>query len=48
MANFSEILKRRDWENPQSIQVNKLNAHSPLHAYKSQEGVLGIFPSEKT
>lgn len=40
MANLSEILKRRDWENPQSIQVNKLNAHSPLHAYKTQKDAL--------
>ncbi|MFT7008881.1 MAG: beta-galactosidase [Colwellia sp.] len=40
MTNLSEILKRRDWENPQSIQVNKLNAHCPLHAYKTQEDAL--------
>lgn len=40
MANLAEILNRRDWENPQSIQVNKLKAHSPLHAYKTQADAL--------
>ncbi|MFT5805782.1 MAG: beta-galactosidase [Moritella dasanensis] len=32
---FSAILQRRDWENPQSININCLKAHSPLASFRS-------------
>lgn len=34
MKAFSDILQRRDWENPQSIYIHCLNAHSPLSSYR--------------
>ncbi|MGL5336333.1 MAG: sugar-binding domain-containing protein, partial [Enterovibrio sp.] len=35
MVDFKQILQRRDWENPQSIAVNKMKAHSPLFSFRS-------------
>lgn len=29
------IVRRRDWENPQIVEVNKLRAHSPLNSYRA-------------
>jgi beta-galactosidase len=40
MATFNAVMARRDWENPQSIQVNRMIAHSPLHGFKSQDDAL--------
>ncbi|MDR9826229.1 beta-galactosidase [Vibrio sp. FNV 38] len=34
---FSEIIQRRDWENPQSVQLHCLKAHSPLSSYRSAQ-----------
>ena len=31
---ISEIIKRRDWENPQSVNIHCLNGHSPLASYR--------------
>ncbi|NLS14078.1 beta-galactosidase [Vibrio sp. SM6] len=35
MTAFSTILSRRDWENPQSVNIHCLKAHSPLASYRS-------------
>ena len=32
---FSAILQRRDWENPQSVNIHCLKAHSPLASFRS-------------
>lgn len=37
MTSFSEILNRRDWENPQSVNIHCLNAHSPLSSFRQIE-----------
>lgn len=37
MSAFTEILTRRDWENPLATGHNRLPGHSPLHAYPSRE-----------
>ncbi|EHH0680885.1 beta-galactosidase [Vibrio vulnificus] len=34
MTAFSEILQRRDWENPQSVNIHCLKAHSPLASFR--------------
>ncbi|WP_045480803.1 beta-galactosidase [Vibrio owensii] len=34
MKAFSEILQRRDWENPQSVNIHCLKAHSPLSSFR--------------
>ncbi|PMH46080.1 beta-D-galactosidase [Vibrio sp. 10N.286.49.B3] len=34
MTAFSDILLRRDWENPQSVNIHCLKAHSPLASYR--------------
>ena len=40
MLSFSEILARRDWENPHSVQRNRIQAHSPLFSYASETDAL--------
>lgn len=40
MMTFEAVIARRDWENPQSFQVNQLQAHSPLNHYVSVEDAL--------
>ncbi|MCK8076044.1 beta-galactosidase [Vibrio sp. 1CM2L] len=35
MKAFSNIIQRRDWENPQSVNIHCLNAHSPLSSYRN-------------
>ena len=40
MTSLAQVLARRDWENPQSVQVNRLPAHSPLHGFCTQEEAL--------
>lgn len=35
MNAFSSILQRRDWENPQSVNIHCLQAHSPLSSFRS-------------
>ncbi|MCG7587330.1 glycoside hydrolase family 2 TIM barrel-domain containing protein, partial [Photobacterium sp. OFAV2-7] len=40
MTTFAEVLTRRDWENPQSVQVNRIAAHSPLFGFSSQDEAL--------
>lgn len=37
MNAFSEVLSRRDWENPLVTGQNRLPGHSPLHAYASHD-----------
>ncbi|MFL7048889.1 hypothetical protein BCS62_19250, partial [Vibrio cyclitrophicus] len=37
MKAFSNIIQRRDWENPQSVNIHCLNAHSPLSSYRNLE-----------
>lgn len=34
MMTLAEILQRRDWENPQVVNLNCLSAHSPLASYR--------------
>ncbi|MDD1782623.1 beta-galactosidase [Enterovibrio sp. ZSDZ35] len=45
MTAFSAILQRRDWENPQSVNINCLKAHSPLSSYRTlfhaRDGIQG-------
>jgi len=40
MTTLAHIIQRRDWENPQSIQVNQLSAHSPLNSFASAQDAL--------
>ncbi|MBL4831089.1 MAG: hypothetical protein JKY55_14535 [Aliivibrio sp.] len=47
MTTFKEVMARRDWENPQSIQVNRMAAHSPLHGFKSQNEALNQQSSQR-
>ena len=35
MNSLQHIINRRDWENPISVQVNQVKAHSPLNGFKS-------------
>ncbi|GAA74966.1 beta-galactosidase [Pseudoalteromonas sp. BSi20480] len=35
MNSLQHIINRRDWENPISMQVNQVKAHSPLNGFKS-------------
>ncbi|MDH5918553.1 beta-galactosidase [Vibrio splendidus] len=35
MKAFSNIIQRRDWENPQSVNIHCLNTHSPLSSYRN-------------
>ncbi|PSW21552.1 beta-galactosidase [Photobacterium sanctipauli] len=35
MTLVSDIIARRDWENPQSVKINCLPAHSPMASYRS-------------
>ncbi|KAA1159820.1 beta-galactosidase [Pseudoalteromonas fuliginea] len=37
MTSLQHIINRRDWENPISVQVNQVKAHSPLNGFKSVE-----------
>lgn len=32
---FSDIIQRRDWENPQSVNIHCMKAHSPLSSYRN-------------
>ncbi|MCQ1058457.1 beta-galactosidase [Photobacterium sp. DNB23_23_1] len=34
MTAFTNIIQRRDWENPQSVNIHCLSAHSPLASYR--------------
>jgi beta-galactosidase len=34
MMAVSDIIQRRDWENPQSVNIHCLKAHSPLASYR--------------
>lgn len=45
MSSFSDILVRRDWENPAVVSAYKLAAHSPLHAYSDDHAALNNTPS---
>ena len=40
MAHFSEVLARRDWENPLVTSINRLPAHSPLSSYPDVDTAL--------
>ena len=35
MNSLQHIINRRDWENPISVQVNQVKAHSPLMVLKA-------------
>jgi len=48
MSSFSELINRRDWENPLSVQINQLKAHSPLNAFLSNENALNNTNGQKT
>ncbi|MBQ4832181.1 beta-galactosidase [Pseudoalteromonas sp. MMG010] len=37
MPSLQQIISRRDWENPISIQANQIRAHSPLNGFKTFE-----------
>ncbi|MGF1688057.1 beta-galactosidase [Photobacterium japonica] len=37
MTAFLSIIQRRDWENPQSVNIHCLKAHSPLASYRQPE-----------
>jgi beta-galactosidase len=37
MTSLQHIIQRRDWENPMSVQINQINAHSPLNGFKTRE-----------
>lgn len=37
MSTFTDLMSRRDWENPLVTGQNRLPGHSPLHAYASHE-----------
>lgn len=47
MTTFTQVLARRDWENPQSVQVNRLPAHSPLHGYRTQDEALNKISAQR-
>lgn len=32
---LSQILSRRDWENPQVTQYHRLEAHPPFHSWRN-------------
>ena len=40
MPTFSEIMARRDWENPSVTGANRLKAHLPLAAYSDRRAAL--------
>lgn len=49
MVDFQQILQRRDWENPQSVAVNKMQAHSPLFSFRSRTDALkNIHPQRRS
>jgi len=48
MNTVKEIIQRRDWENPLSVQVNQLRAHSPLNAYQNVADALAQSNSQRT
>ncbi len=35
MTTFSDILQRRNWENPQSVNIHCIKAHSPLSSFRN-------------
>lgn len=37
MTTFFDTLQKRDWENPQSVNIHCLKAHSPLASFRSVE-----------
>ncbi|WEM41112.1 beta-galactosidase [Photobacterium sp. DA100] len=37
MTAFSNIIQRRDWENPQSVNIHCLSAHSPLASFRDPD-----------
>ena len=46
---FSDILQRRDWENPQSVNIHSLKAHSPLSSFRDIDHALdGIQPHRQS
>jgi len=40
MPTFSDIIARRDWENPGVTSANRLEAHAPLAAYSDRRAAL--------
>ncbi|MGL6259026.1 beta-galactosidase [Vibrio sp. WXL210] len=37
---FSDLIQRRDWENPQTVNLHCLKAHSPLASFRSIDDAL--------
>ena len=48
MPSLKQIIERRDWETHLSVQVNQLQAHSPLNAYKTDVDALHMKNAQKT
>ncbi|MGB3725248.1 MAG: beta-galactosidase [Glaciecola sp.] len=48
MNTLEHIIQRRDWENPLSVHVNKMKAHSPLHGFKSVDDAVAGKHAHKT
>ncbi|MGE4799932.1 beta-galactosidase [Yersinia hibernica] len=42
---LSQILLRRDWENPQVTQYNRLEAHPPFHSWRDADAAQNDAPS---
>lgn len=47
MNSLQHIINRRDWENPISVQVNQVKAHSPLNGFKSVDHARSNTQSQK-
>lgn len=41
------VLARRDWENPQCTQINRLPAHPPFHSWRDIEEARTDYPSSQ-
>ncbi|CAM2936391.1 beta-galactosidase [Vibrio mytili] len=47
MMAFSDIIQRRDWENPQSVNIHCLKAHSPLSSYRNIDHARGEIHAQR-
>ncbi|WP_024606745.1 glycoside hydrolase family 2 TIM barrel-domain containing protein, partial [Pseudoalteromonas sp. TAE80] len=47
MTSLQHIINRRDWENPITVQVNQVKAHSPLNGFKTIEDARENTQSQK-
>lgn len=37
MANVAQVVAQKDWQNPVVFQRNRVNGHSPLNGFLTQE-----------